>query len=86
VGALLLARVLFLIPSARFLLSPALLLLVTTLLVAFLLHLALPFIKEDARRHLGFGLGRFPNLDVALENAGGVALHLLYGHLALRVN
>jgi hypothetical protein len=48
VGALLLARVLFLIPSARLLFSPALLLLVTMLLVALLFHLALPFVEENA--------------------------------------
>jgi hypothetical protein len=48
VGALLLARVLFLIPPARIFLSPALLLLMTTLLVALLFHLTLPFVEENA--------------------------------------
>jgi hypothetical protein len=81
VRALLFTRILLYISSARLLFGPAPLLLVPSFLVALFLQLALPLIEEDARGYLGFGPGRFPDLDMALENAGGFTMHLFQGHL-----
>jgi hypothetical protein len=86
VRALLLARVLFLVPSVCFFFGIALLLLVASLLVALLLHLALPLVEEDARGHPGLGSGRLPDFDVTLENAGGFTMHLFQSYLALWVH
>jgi hypothetical protein len=47
---------------------------VLSFLVALFLQLALPLVEEDARSHPGFGPGRFPNLDMALENARGFTM------------
>jgi hypothetical protein len=79
--ALLLARVLLQISPARFFFGPAFLLLVLSFLIALFLQLALPLVEEDARSDPGFGPGRLPNLDMALENAGGFSMNLLQGHL-----
>jgi hypothetical protein len=57
VCALLLARVLLLVPSARLFFGSALLLLVAPLLVALFLYLALPFVEENARCHPGLRSG-----------------------------
>jgi hypothetical protein len=57
VRALLLARVLLMVPSVCFFFGSALLLLVASLLVALFLHLALPLVEEDARGHPGLGSG-----------------------------
>jgi hypothetical protein len=86
VRALLLARVLFQVPSVRFFFSSAPLLLSSALLVALLLHLALLLVEEDARGHLGLGSGRLPDFDVTLENAGGFTVHLFQSYLALWVH
>jgi hypothetical protein len=83
--ALLLARVLFQISPARIFFGPAPLLLVLSFLVALFLYLALPLVEEDARSHPGFGPGRLPDLDMALENARGFTMNLLQGHLTFRV-
>jgi hypothetical protein len=85
VCALLLARVLLQISPTRFLFGSAPLLLVLSFLEALFLQLALPLVEEDARGHPGFGSGRFPDLDMALENAGGFTKHLLQGHLTFGV-
>jgi hypothetical protein len=57
VRALLLARVLLQISSARFLFGPASPLLVFSLLVALLFHMALSLIEEYTRGHPGLGSG-----------------------------
>jgi hypothetical protein len=75
--ALLLTRVLLQISPARFFFGPAPLLLLLSFLVALLLELALPLVEEDASSHLGFGPGRLPDLDMALENARGFTMNLL---------
>jgi hypothetical protein len=85
VCALLLARILLQISPARFFFGPASLLIVLSFLVALFLQLALPLVEEDARSHPGFGSRRFPDLDMALENARGFTLNLLQGHLTFWV-
>jgi hypothetical protein len=57
VRALLLALVLFQVPSVCLFFSSALLLLVSALLVMLFFHLALPLVEEDARGHPGLGSG-----------------------------
>jgi hypothetical protein len=57
VRALLLARVLLLVPLVCFFFGSALLLLVASLLVALFLYLALPLVEEDARGHYGLSSG-----------------------------
>jgi hypothetical protein len=57
VRALLLVRVLLLVPSVCFFFGSALLLLVASLLVALFLHLVLPLVEEDARGHPGLSSG-----------------------------
>jgi hypothetical protein len=69
-----------------FLFGPALLLLVLPLLVALLFELALPLVEEDTCAHPGLGSGGFPDLDVALENVGGLTVHLLQSYLTFRVH
>jgi hypothetical protein len=57
VRALLLTRVLLLVPSVCFFFGSALFFLVASLLVALFLHLALLLVEEDARGHPGLGFG-----------------------------
>jgi Na+-transporting NADH:ubiquinone oxidoreductase subunit NqrD len=55
VRALLLARILLLVPPARLFIGSALLLLIAPFLITLFLNLALPLVEEDARCHPGFG-------------------------------
>jgi hypothetical protein len=85
VCALLLARILLQISSARFFFGPAPSPLVLSFLVALFLQLALPLVEEGARSHPRFGPERFPDLDMAPENARGFTVNLLQGHLTFWV-
>jgi hypothetical protein len=55
----------FLFSPVCFLFKPSLLLLVFLFLVAFLLLLMLPLVKENTRSHPGLGFGGFPYFNLA---------------------
>jgi hypothetical protein len=63
-----------------------LLLLVSLLLVAFFFLLSLPLAKENASSYPGLGPGRFPNFNLALQDARSLFVDLLHCHLTCRIN
>jgi hypothetical protein len=66
---LLLSCMFFPFSSVRFFFKPPLLLFVSLFLVAFFLLLTLPLVKENTRSHPGLGFRRFPNLNLAFQDA-----------------
>jgi hypothetical protein len=76
----------FSLSSVRFLFKPPLLLLVFLFLVAFFLLLMLPLVKENTRSHPGLGFRRFPNRNLALQDARRLFVDLLHCYLPSRVN
>jgi hypothetical protein len=83
---LLFPLVLFQLSSVRFFFKSPLLLLVSLLLVAFFFLLSLPLVKENARSYPGLCPGRFPNFNLALQDARSLFVDLLHCHLMRRIN
>jgi hypothetical protein len=83
---LLLSCVLFKLSSVRFFFKPPLPLFVFLLLVAFLFLLTLPLVKENACSYPGLGPGRFPNFNLAFQDARSLFVNLLHCHLSCRIN
>jgi hypothetical protein len=83
--AFLLSRMFFSFSSVH-LFKPLLLLFVFLLLVAFFLLLTLPLVKENTRGHPGLGFRRFPNLNLAFQDARCLFVDLFHCYLSSRVN
>jgi hypothetical protein len=83
---LLFSRMLFKFSSMRFFFESLLLLFVFLLLVAFLFLLTLPLVKENACSYLGLGPGRFPNFNLAFQDARSLFVDLFHCHLSCRIN
>jgi hypothetical protein len=83
---LLLSCIFFPFSSVRFLFKPPLLLLVFLFLVAFFLLLTLPLVKENMRSHPRLGFRRFPNLNLAFQDARRFFVDLFHCYLPSRVN
>jgi hypothetical protein len=77
---------LFQLSSMRFFFKPPLLLFVFPLLVAFFFLLTLPLIKENACSYPGLGSGRFPNFNLASQDARSFFVYLLHYYLSCRIN
>jgi hypothetical protein len=77
---------LFQLSSVCFFFKPSLLLFVFLPLVAFLFLLMLPLVKENARSYPGLGPGRFPNFNLALQDARSFFVDLFHCHLTCRIN
>jgi hypothetical protein len=77
---------LFQLSSVRFFFKPPLLLFVFLLLVAFLFLLTLPLVKENACGYPGLGPGRFPNFNLAFQDARSFFVDLFHCHLTCRIN
>jgi hypothetical protein len=84
--ALLFPCMLYQLSSARSFFKPPLLLFVFLPLVAFFFLLTLPLAKENARGNLGLGPGRFPNFNLAFQDARSLFVDLLHFHLTCRIN
>jgi hypothetical protein len=82
----LLSRMFFSFSSVRLFFKPLLLLFVLLLLVAFFLLLTLPLVKENTRGHPGLGFRRFPNLNLAFQDARRFFVDLFHCYLSSRVN
>jgi hypothetical protein len=72
--------------SVHFLFKLPLLLLVFLFLVAFFILLTLPLVKENSRSHPGLGFRRFPNLNLAFQDARRFFVDLFHCYLSSRVN
>jgi hypothetical protein len=72
--------------SVCFFFKPPLLLFVFLLLVAFLFLLTLPLVKENARGYPRLGPGRFPNFNLAFQDARSLFVDLLHCYLSCRIN
>jgi hypothetical protein len=83
---LLLSCMFFSFSSVRFLFKPSLLLLVLLFLVAFLLLLTPPLVKENTRSHPGPGFGGFPYLNLAFQDARHFFVDLFHCYLLSRIN
>jgi hypothetical protein len=83
---LLLLCMLFQRSSVHFIFKSPLLLFVFLLLVAFLFLLTLPLVKENACSHPGLGSGRFPNFNLASQDARCFFVDLFHCHLTCRIN
>jgi hypothetical protein len=77
---------LFQLSSTRFFFKPSPLLFVFPLLVAFLFLLTLPLVKENACSYPGLGSGRFPNFNLASQDARSLFVNFLHCHLSCRIN
>jgi hypothetical protein len=76
---------LFQLSSARSF-KPPLLFFVFLPLVVFLFLLTLPLVKENARSYPGLGPGRFPNFNLAFQDARSLFVDLFHCHLSCRIN
>jgi hypothetical protein len=83
---LLFSCMLFHLSSARFFFKSPLLLFIFLLLVVFLFLLTLPLVKENACSHPGHGSGRFPNFNLAYQEARSLFVDLFHSHLSCRIN
>jgi hypothetical protein len=83
---LLLSCMFFSFSPVHFLFKPSLLLLVLLFLVAFLLLLTLPLVKENTRSHPGLGFGGFPYLNLAFQDARHFFVDLFHCYLLSRIN
>jgi hypothetical protein len=72
--------------SVRLIFKPSLLLLIFLFLVAFLLLLTLPLVKENTRSHSGLGFGGFPYLNLAFQDARHFFVDLFHCYLLSRIN
>jgi hypothetical protein len=77
---------LFQLSSMCFFFKPLLLLFVFSLLVVFLFLLTLPLVKKNACGYPGLGPGRFPNFNLAFQDARNLFVDLLHCHLSCRIN
>jgi hypothetical protein len=85
-STLLLSCMFFSLSPVRFFFKPSLLLLVLLLLVAFLLLLTLPLVKGNTCSHPGFRFRRFPNLNLASQDARHLSVDLFHCYLSSRIN
>jgi hypothetical protein len=83
---LLLSCMFFSFSPLRFFFKPSLLLLVLLFLVAFLLLLTLPLVKENTRGHPGFGFGRWPHFNLTSQDARHFFVDLFHCYLLSRIN
>jgi hypothetical protein len=83
---LLLSCVFFKFSSMRFFFKSLLLLFVFLLLVGFLFLLTLPLVKENACSYPWLGPGRFPNFNLAFQDARSLIVDLFHCHLSCRIN
>jgi hypothetical protein len=72
--------------SVRFLFKPPLILLVFMFLVAFFFLLTLPLVKENTRSHPRLGFRRFPNHNLAFQDARRFFVDLFHCYFLSRVN
>jgi hypothetical protein len=82
---LLFSCMLFHFSLVRFFFKPPLLLFIFLLLVAFPFLLTLPLVKENACSHPGLGPGRFPNFNLAFQDARSLFVDLFHCHLSCRL-
>jgi hypothetical protein len=83
---LLFSCMLFQLSSVPFFFKSPLLLFVFLLLVAFLFLLMLPLVKENACSYPGLGPRRFPNFNLASQDARSLFVDLFHCHLSCRIN